>query len=185
MDAGLKLALTFLDGRPLADSAIAELKPFCGVVVIVEVPELPLVTVIEVGDALMVKLAFGGMVTVRVKVVVRVMLPLTPLTVIVYVPMVAPGGTVKVRAEVPPLLAMDAGLKLTPRPDGPPVADKATAESKPFRKVAVIVDVPLLPCATETELGEAEREKLGDVEIPTSALIRLAPFGLPQPVTKS
>jgi hypothetical protein len=139
--------------------------------------------VIELTDGLMVKLAFGGMVTVRVKVVVCVMLPLTPLTVIVYAPVVAPGGTVKVRAEVPPLLVMDAGLKLTPRPDGPPVADKATAESKPFKKVAVIVDVPLLPCATETEV--AEREKLGVGDVPASALIRLAPFMLPQPVTKS
>ena len=148
-------------------------------------PDPPCCMVIELTDGLMVKLAFGGMVTVRVKVVVCVMLPLTPLTVIVYAPVVAPGGTVKVRAEVPPLLVMDAGLKLTPRPDGPPVADKTTAESKLFRKVAVIVDLPLLPCATEIEVGEAERLKLGVVDVPTSALIRPAPFILPQPVTKS
>ena len=40
MDVGLKLAVT-LDGRPVADKAIAELKPPETVVVIVDVPELP------------------------------------------------------------------------------------------------------------------------------------------------
>ena len=41
-----------------------------------------------------------------------------------------------------------------------------------------------MPWATESELGEAEMLKLG-VAGPVSALIRAAPFGLPQPVTKS
>lgn len=93
-------------------------------------------------------------------------------------------ATVKVRVELPAPV-MDVGLKPAVTPVGWPDAVKLIAESKPFTMVLVIVDVPFLPCATETEVGEAEREKLGDVEIPTSALIRLAPFGLPQPVTKS
>jgi hypothetical protein len=48
-----------------------------------------------------------------------------------------------------------------------------------------MVDVPLLPCATETEFGEAEIVKSGDVDVAASALIRPVPFGLPQPVTRS
>ena len=49
----------------------------------------------------------------------------------------------------------------------------------------VMVDVPLLPCATETEVGEADMVKLAGVDIPASAPIRPVLFGLPQPVTRS
>ncbi len=58
-------------------------------------------------------------------------------------------------------------------------------ESKPPETAALIADVPLLPGATETEVGEPERVKLGDDDVPARALIRPAPFGLPQPVAKS
>jgi hypothetical protein len=50
------------------------------VVVIVEVPELPLATLISVGDAWMVKVGVVP-VTVRESVVLSVMLPEVPLTV--------------------------------------------------------------------------------------------------------
>ena len=109
-----------------------------------------------------------------------------PVTVIVYVPVAAVEATVMVMVEVPePGAAMDVGLKVTVTPDGWPVADKAMAELKPPETAVVMVDVPLLPCATETEVGEAERVKLGAVGDPASALIRPVPFGLPQPVTRS
>ena len=39
----------------------------------------------------------------------------------------------------------------------------------------MIVDVPPLPCTTETEVGEAEMVKLGVVDVGARALIRLAP----------
>jgi len=185
MDVGLKLAVTPL-GSPLADKATAELKPPEIVLVIVEVPELPLRTLIEVGDALSVKLALAGAVTVRLTVVVCVTPPPTPLTVIVYVPVAVVEATVMVMVEVPePGAAIEVGLKPTVTPDGWPVADRAIAESKPPETVVVMVDVPLLPCTTETEVGEAEMAKLGDDDVGARALIRLAPFGLPQPVTKS
>src|SRR5208337_1172367 len=58
MDAGLKLTVT-PEGWPVSDKVIGQLKPFSAAVVIVEVPELPLTTVIAVGDALMVKLALA------------------------------------------------------------------------------------------------------------------------------
>jgi hypothetical protein len=47
------------------------------------------------------------------------------------------------------------------------------------------VDVPLPPCTTETDAGEAEIEKVGVVEVGARALINPVPLGLPQPVTRS
>ena len=90
--------------------------------------------------------------------------------------------------ELPePGAAMDVGLNVTVTPVGWPLADKATAELNPPDTVVVIVDAPLPPCATETEVGEAEIAKfgVGEVPPPASALIKPTPFGLPQPVTRS
>lgn len=71
-------------------------------------------------------------------------------------------ATVIVIVELPePGAAMDVGLKLTVTPVGWPVADKAIAELKPPDTAVVIVDVPLLPCTTETEVGEAEMVNAG------------------------
>lgn len=101
-------------------------------------------------------------------------------------PGVAFEATVRVRSEVPvPGAAIDPEL-LKPAVTfaGRPVADKPIAESKPFTAVVEIVDVPLLPWITVTELGEAEMVKLG-VGGPVRAVIRAVPFMLPQPVTRS
>ena len=81
---------------------------------------------------------------------------------IVYVPAVVVEATARVIVDVPePGAAMDVGLKLTVTPAGWPVADKATAELKPPETAVVIVEAPLLPCTTETEVGEAESVKAG------------------------
>lgn len=80
---------------------------------------------------------------------------------------------------------MDVGLKVTVTPVGWPLADNATAELKPPPTVEVIVDVPLLPCTTETEPGEADKLNVGDDELPARELIRPEPFGLPRPVARS
>lgn len=91
-----------------------------------------------------------------------------------------------VMVEVPePGVATDAGLKVTVTPAGSPVADRAIADLKPPETVVVMVEAPLLPCATETDAGDADRVKLGVVEIAASVVIRPVPFGLPQPVTRS
>jgi hypothetical protein len=79
MELGAKLTPSVLPVNPEA-KAIAELKPPEIVVVIVEVPELPLATVIVVGDALMAKLGLFP-VTVSETVVVAVVLPEVPVTV--------------------------------------------------------------------------------------------------------
>ena len=79
MELGLKVTVWALP-CPEAVKAIAESKPPEMVVVMVDVPELPLATLIDVGDALMVKLALVP-VTVRETVVVSVVLPEVPVTV--------------------------------------------------------------------------------------------------------
>lgn len=95
-------------------------------------------------------------------------------------------ATVKVTVDEPePGAAIDAGLKLTVTPEGAPDAFRETAELNPPEIAVVMVDVPLLPAATETAVGEAEMVKAGVCVVdPVSALMRPA-FGLPHPVTRS
>jgi hypothetical protein len=74
-----------------------------------------------------------------------------------YMPVAVVEATVRVRVEVPePGAENDVGLKPGVTPAGWPVADKAMEELKPPAWVVVIVDVPLMPCATETKEGEGE-----------------------------
>ena len=181
IDAGLNEAEAFA-GSPDTLRAIAELKPPETVVVILLVPLAPWATETEVGEAEIVK---AGAVTVSVTVDVWVMPPPVPVTVMVYGPAATVEATVMVMVEVPEPVAMDGGLKLTVTPVGCPVADKLIVALKPPEAPVAMVDVPLLPCATETEAGEAETVKLAGVGIPASAPIRAVPFGLPQPVTRS
>ena len=90
--------------------------------------------------------------------------------------------TVIVIVEVP-APRIEAGLNATVTPVGAPDADNDTAEENPPVTALVMVDVPALPCSTETEAGEAERLNpavCGAVR----AAIKPA-FGLPHPVTRS
>ena len=77
----LKLTVTPL-ACPDADNEIAALNPFKAVVLMVDVPEPPRATVTEEGKALMLKSGGAGVVTVRETVVVCVIPPPTPVTVI-------------------------------------------------------------------------------------------------------
>jgi hypothetical protein len=181
MDVGLKLSVTPV-GWPVADNAIAALKPPETAVVMVDEPLPPWTTETEVGAAEMVKLGLAVAVTVSETMVVSTVLPEVPVTVMLYVPVAVDEATVNVIFDVP-VPVIDVGLKLTVTPAGWPVAFKETAESKPPVTVLVIVDVPELPCTTDTEVGEAETVKPG-VDVPESAVIRPV-FGLPQPVTRS
>lgn len=79
IDVGLKLMVTRLP-CPDADNLIAELNPPLTVEVMVTVPDVPRVTVIEEGDALMENPA-AVPVTVSVTVVVWTVLPEVPVTV--------------------------------------------------------------------------------------------------------
>lgn len=139
MELGLKLTVTLL-GSPLADKAIAELKPPEIVVVMVDWPEFPGLIVSDVGDALMVKLG-DVPVTVRETVVVSLVLPEVPVTVIVYVPGAVDEATLIDMVEVPAPV-IEVGLKVTVTPVGWPLADKVIAPSKPPVTELVMVEVP-------------------------------------------
>jgi len=82
MGFGLKVTFWAVPS-PEADKVIGPLKPPEIVVVTVAVPELPWARVRVLGDTLMVKLAPAMEVTVSVTVVVSVMLPEVPVTVMV------------------------------------------------------------------------------------------------------
>ena len=95
-------------------------------------------------------------------------------------------ATARVAVDVPePGAAIDEGLKVTVTPAGCPEALSAIAELNPPETAVVIVEEPLLPTTTETEVGEAARVNAGVWVAGASALIRAAPLGLPQPVTRS
>jgi hypothetical protein len=78
----LKVTVCWLPS-PEADKVTAESKPFNAAVVIVDVPDDPLTTVIEVGEALLLKSAPAAAVTVRETDVCCVMPPPVPVIVIV------------------------------------------------------------------------------------------------------
>lgn len=81
---------------------------------------------------------------------------------------------------------MDEGLKPMVTPEGAPEAESVTAESKPPVAVLVMVELPELPGAMESEDGDADREKPGcEEDDPARALMRLVPLGLPHPLVRS
>lgn len=176
-----KVAVTPL-GRPVAVSVVAELKLFWLVIVMVLVPLAPCVMLSDVGEVAIVKFGLAAAVTVRATVVVAVRLPEVPVMVTVEVPVVAVEEAVSVSTLVP-LVGFVPNAAVTPV--GRPDAASVTLPENPPRSVTEMVLVlPAPPCVMLTLLGEAESVKLG-VEDPASALIKLAPFGLPHPVTRS
>lgn len=79
-------------------------------------------------------------------------------------------ATASDNVEVPePGAAIEVGLKVAVTPVGAPLAVNAIAELKPPETAVVIVELPLLPCTTETEVGEAPIVKAGTgAEVTTS-----------------
>lgn len=183
IEAGLKVAVTPL-GRPEADKVIAPENPPVTAVVTVTVPEPDRATLSDDGEALTEKPAVTAEVTVSETVVVSVIDPLVPVTVIEYVPAAAVEPTVKVSVELPDPV-IEAGLNAAVTPVGNPLAVSVTAESKPPETVLVIVELPVLPAATETEAGEADSVYPGCVVVDPVSAARSPAFGEPQPVTRS
>jgi hypothetical protein len=78
------------------------------------------------------------------------------------VPAAVVEATARVNVDVPePGAAMDVGLKLAVTPVGAPDAVRAIAALKPPDTAVVTVETPLLPCTTETAVGEAASVKAG------------------------
>jgi len=120
-------------------------------------------------------------VTVRLTVVVAVKLPDVPVIVTVDVPVAADALAVSVNVLV---VVVGFGTNPAVTPLGKPDALMVTLPAKPFRGFTVMVLVPLFPWAMLRLVGFADKVKLGPAA-PASALIRAAPLGLPQPVTRS
>lgn len=99
-----------------------------------------------------------GPLTVRLRVVVCVMLPETPVIVMVEVPEVAVAPAVRVSVLVE---AVEAGLNFAVTPVGRPEALNATLLVNPFAGTTVMVLVPGEPSAIVTVLGVAVRLKDG------------------------
>lgn len=114
IDEGLKLILVPLL-CPDADNEIEEMLPRVTPVAIVDLPEVPLVMLSDVGFAEMVKLD-GAVVTFRLTVVVATV-PSEPIPVMVTenVPVAAAAVEEKVRTELP-----DGAIGLVPKPADTP-----------------------------------------------------------------
>jgi hypothetical protein len=107
--------------------------------------------------------------TVSETVVLCVSAPEVPVTVTVAVPTVAPEEAVNVSVDVAlPFAGGVTGFveNVAVTPLGSPEALSVVAELKPLRLVTVIVLVPVPPCVTVTELGEAPIEKSGVLVVP-------------------
>ena len=87
-----------------------------------------------------------------------------------------------VRVEDPePGAAIDPGLKPAVVPDGSPEAVKVIAELKPSKTAVVMVLVPLAPCATETDAGEAAM--VNPVTVSATVAVCVTPPPVPVTVT--
>jgi len=141
-----------------------------------------------VGEIETVKVPVEVPVTVSDTLVLTTVLPDVPVTVIEYVPATAVEATVNASVDEPePGAAIEVGVKAAVTPVGRPVAVSAIAASNPSTTAVVIVVDPLLPCLIDSDVGEAAMVKVGVCVVPdpVSVLIRPAPLGLPQPVTRS
>ena len=125
--------------------------------------------------------------------------PPVPVIVTVDVPVGVDAPAVMVILDDPdPGAAIDAGLKLAVAPVGSPEADSDTAELKLPEIVVDIVEFPEPPCATESEVGDADIEKslLDGLKMISSTGWSSMPFGatpvcpcrksnIPTPVTRT
>ena len=103
--------------------------------------------------------------------------PDVPVIVTVAVPVVAVDDAVSVSVEVAlPLAGGVTGFveNAAVTPLGRPDALNVVAELNPFRLVTVIVLVPLDPCVTVTELGDAARLKSGVCVVPQFGNLKFA-----------
>lgn len=151
-------------GNPDAARVTLPVNPPTSVTVIVSVALLLCATESDVGDAESVKLGFVFVVTVNAIVVVAVNVPDVPVIVTVDEPVAAVLLAVNVSTLVP-VVGFVPNAAVTPL--GNPDAARVTLPVNPPISVTVIVSVALLPCATESDVGDEESVKLGFVFVLT------------------
>jgi hypothetical protein len=177
--AGLKAAVTPV-GRPETFRATVPLNPYSGFTAIELVLVAPGATLTLAGDA--VRVNVGGPVTVSVSLTALVRLPEVPVIVIVVGPEAAELATVSVSAL---LVVAAAGLNDAVTPVGRPDAVRFTVPLKPFCGLTVMVAVPVVPGAMDSDSVEGDRPNAGPLDTPVSALINGWPAGVPHPVARS
>jgi hypothetical protein len=176
IEAGLKLNVTPL-GCPLADSATGAAKPPAAVVDSASVPLEPSVIV---RAAVLVDTAKLGTFTVTFTVVVCMRVPLTPVTVMGYIPAPTDEAAWMFMAELP-VPAMEDGPKAMVSPAGWPDADSATAELKPPDAALLMVALPMPPALTTMAPPELS-EKLGAVTVSTTVIEDVFALEVPAPL---
>ena len=146
----------------VTERATVPAKLFTGVIVMVDVPAVPVLEVTVVGLAEIAK--SPAPITVKATVAELEREPLVAVTVTVKEPVVA---AVQERVEVPVVVVPRArlvGSSVQVRPaDGETVSVNATVPVKPFIATTVMVEVPTDPTVTLTELGVAVNSRWGPV----------------------
>ena len=180
MLVGANAAVTPL-GRPLTDIVIADLNPFCRLVVAVTACEVPRGTVALASPSASVNV---GPTTVSASVCVSVMPAPVPFNVTVNTPPFAVDAALNVTVLAPfPGDAILVGAKVAVTPEGNPVADNATADLKPPRAVVVTVTEAELPAVTDTVVAPGVSVKLGTVTVSASGVVCVNPPPVPEIVT--
>jgi hypothetical protein len=108
--------------------------------------------------------------------------PLLPVTVTVYVPVLVLLDTVIVNVDFPEV-EIETGLRLAANPAGA-LADNTTVPVKPLRAVIVIVDVPEDPLPIVNDAGDADSEKSGEVTCTVRLMVWLNDPLVPVTVTE-
>jgi hypothetical protein len=114
--------------------------------------------------------------------VVWLRVPLVPVTVTVYVPVLVLLDTVIVNVDFPEV-EIKTGLRLAANPAGA-LADNATVPVKPLRAVIVMVEVPWDPLLIVNDAGDAEMEKSGEVTCTVKLMVWLNDPLVPVTVTE-
>lgn len=139
-------------------------------------------TIVAVAGVTAIDVRVAG--TVRRTVVLSMVLPDIPDTMMGRVPLAADEPTMILIVDVP-VGAIDVGFNVTVTPAGTTGRDNVMVAVKPPVGVLLTVEIPELPCVTVTDAGDAERMNPLFDELPARSVIRPEPLGLPHPVAKS
>jgi len=166
-------------GRPEAERLTLPENPYSGLIVIVDVPEVPWLMDTLPGEAARVNV---GARTDSERVVVAVRVLEVPVMVTVAVPGVAELVAANV-STLDPVAGFVLHDAVTPL-GRVEVTARFTLPVNPPASVTVMVDAPEAPWLMERAIAEEESQKPGTCG-PARALIRFCPFALPHPVTRS
>jgi len=143
-------------GNPLAAKVGVPVKPFCGVTVMVAVPDAPCVMLRLAGDAPSTKLEAA--LTVTLSVVQADSVPEIPVTATVNTEGPADAAALNVKVVE---VAVVCGLKEAVTPVGNPLTSRIGEAVNPLSGFTVMLLVPDVPCVIVRLAGDADRVKLG------------------------